>query len=158
MALTDKGHYLCAHCGNTAFPPGVDRDGLRVLGVPDGSRVCPSCGTHLTLATVEEHQVGYCETCRGMLIPRRSFADVIHRRRAWAQNPAVTPVPPDAAEMHRRVICPQCGAGMIADRYYGPGNIIMDSCAGCDLLWLDYGELKQVIDAPGLDRGTRDLT
>ena len=60
--------------------------------------------------------------------------------------------------MHRRVICPQCGMDMIADRYYGPGNIIMDSCAGCDLLWLDYGELKQVIDAPGLDRGTRDLT
>jgi hypothetical protein len=25
-------------------------------------------------------------------------------------------------------------------------------------VWLDYGELKQVIDAPGLDRGTRDLT
>jgi Zn-finger nucleic acid-binding protein len=34
----------------------------------------------------------------------------------------------------------------------------MDSCAACDLVWLDYGELKQVIDAPGLDRGTRDLT
>jgi Zn-finger nucleic acid-binding protein len=60
--------------------------------------------------------------------------------------------------MRRRLNCPNCRATMIADRYYGPGNIVMDSCPACDLIWLDYGELKQVIDAPGLDRGTRDLT
>ena len=45
---------------------------------------------------------------------------------------------------------------MIADRYYGPGNIMMDSCAACDVVWLDYGELRQVIDAPGEDRGSRE--
>lgn len=42
------------------------------------------------------------------------------------------------------------------DRYYGPGNIVMDVCVGCDRLWLDYGELKQIADAPGTDRGSRD--
>jgi Zn-finger nucleic acid-binding protein len=34
---------------------------------------------------------------------------------------------------------------------------MMDSCTGCDVVWLDYGELRQVIDAPGEDRGSRDL-
>jgi Zn-finger nucleic acid-binding protein len=39
--------------------------------------------------------------------------------------------------------------------YYGPGNVIIDSCGECDLVWLDFGELKQISDAPGGDRGVR---
>jgi Zn-finger nucleic acid-binding protein len=36
--------------------------------------------------------------------------------------------------------------------YYGPGNIVIDTCGTCQLLWLDHGELASVIDAPGRDR------
>ena len=39
--------------------------------------------------------------------------------------------------------------------YYGPGNVVIDSCDRCELVWLDFGELKQIVDAPGQDRGTR---
>ena len=39
--------------------------------------------------------------------------------------------------------------------YYGPGNVIIDSCGDCDLIWLDAGELKQIEHAPGGDRGLR---
>jgi Zn-finger nucleic acid-binding protein len=39
--------------------------------------------------------------------------------------------------------------------YYGPGNVVIDTCSGCDMVWLDHGELKQIADAPGQDRGTR---
>lgn len=37
--------------------------------------------------------------------------------------------------------------------YYGPGNVVIDSCTACSLIWLDYGELQQMTDAPGRDRG-----
>ena len=40
--------------------------------------------------------------------------------------------------------------------YYGPGNIVIDSCEGCDAVWLDFGELTQITDAPGRDRGNRN--
>jgi hypothetical protein len=40
--------------------------------------------------------------------------------------------------------------------YFGPGNVVIDSCAGCELIWLDFGELKQIVAAPGRDRGTRE--
>jgi Zn-finger nucleic acid-binding protein len=157
MALSARGHYICAHCGSVAAPGAVERDGIRIVGSADASRVCPACGTPLATAMVDEYQVSYCEHCGGMLIPRRSFAEVIRRRRAWAAGAAVTPTPPGSREMRRQVSCPQCHAAMTVDRYYGPGNIIMDSCAVCDLVWLDSGELKQVIDSPGPDRGTREL-
>ena len=158
MQLSAKGHYSCAHCGTIAFPDAVERDGVRLLGPGDSPRPCPACQAPLVRAMVDEYQVAHCEKCRGMLLPRRSFAEIVHRRRAWAEGPSVTPIPPDDRELRRRLSCPRCGATMIVDRYYGPGNILMDSCLACDLVWLDYGELKQVIQAPGPDRGTRDLT
>jgi Zn-finger nucleic acid-binding protein len=38
-------------------------------------------------------------------------------------------------------------------QYNGPGNIVIDTCHPCDLIWLDYGELHKVVNAPGSDRG-----
>ena len=38
--------------------------------------------------------------------------------------------------------------------YYGPGNIVIDTCEHCNTIWLDYGELAAAVNAPGRDRGT----
>ena len=38
-------------------------------------------------------------------------------------------------------------------QYMGPGNIVIDTCHEDDLIWLDYGELNKVVNAPGRDRG-----
>ena len=32
----------------------------------------------------------------------------------------------------------------------------MDACGGCELIWLDFGELHQIVAAPGRDRGRRE--
>ncbi|HXT33673.1 MAG TPA: zf-TFIIB domain-containing protein [Vicinamibacterales bacterium] len=48
--------------------------------------------------------------------------------------------------------CVNCGARMLTDWYYGPSNIVIDTCPACDLVWLDAGELQRAIDAPGSDR------
>jgi Zn-finger nucleic acid-binding protein len=31
--------------------------------------------------------------------------------------------------------------------YYGPGNIVVDSCVDCGFIWLDHGELTRVEQA-----------
>ena len=46
---------------------------------------------------------------------------------------------------------------MVTHPYLGPGAIVIDTCETCDCLWLDAGELKRVVDAPGRDRGARDM-
>ena len=33
--------------------------------------------------------------------------------------------------------------------YYGPGNIIIDSCQECQYVWLDHGELRTVERSEG---------
>jgi Zn-finger nucleic acid-binding protein len=158
MALNTRGYYVCAHCGTTSFPEAVSRDGLRILGPGEKGLHCTVCDGTLVAALLDECQVEYCETCRGLLVPRRDFAAIVRRRRAWAQGQSVTPEPADLVELRRHINCPQCGSRMATDWYYGPGNVVMDRCVGCDLVWLDYGELKRIVDAPGVDRGSRDLT
>jgi len=37
--------------------------------------------------------------------------------------------------------------------YAGPGVIVVDTCDQCLMIWLDYGELARVVNAPGRDRG-----
>jgi Zn-finger nucleic acid-binding protein len=54
--------------------------------------------------------------------------------------------------LDRRIACPNCSNEMIADWYYGPGHIVIDTCPPCDVVWLDAGELGRAIDAPGSDR------
>jgi hypothetical protein len=31
--------------------------------------------------------------------------------------------------------------------YYGPGNIVVDTCSECGYLWLDHGEISRVENA-----------
>ena len=35
----------------------------------------------------------YCERCRGVLLPRQHFAEVVQKRRWWARTPPASPVP-----------------------------------------------------------------
>jgi Zn-finger nucleic acid-binding protein len=106
-------------------------------------------------ALLDDRQaVDHCEQCRGLLMARSTFGEAVWTRRASASGPAAPPVPIDARELERQIRCPSCRAPMDVHPYYGPANIMIDTCRACDLIWLDQGELKQITDAPGRDRGT----
>lgn len=157
MALNPKGLFVCAHCGTSALPQAVERDGIRVVGQSDSGLSCALCKAPFARGLVDEYQVDYCEKCHGILVNRQDFAEWVRRSRAWAETASVMPTPAKPAELRRKIDCPRCGTRMITDWYYGPGSVIIDRCVNCDLIWLDYGELNQIIDAPGPDRGSREL-
>jgi Zn-finger nucleic acid-binding protein len=105
----------------------------------------------------DEHPVDFCTACRGVLLPRAAFAMVTNKRRAWATTPPAEPVPLDRRELHRELACPRCRGRFLTYPHLGPGNIVIDNCTRCDLIWLDFGEMRQVVDAPGIDRGSRHV-
>ena len=152
-----RGYYFCRYCGSFHFPESAGDDGIRVVGEESEAKACAVCGTALASALLDEsHPVRYCRNCRGVLLARTSFAAVVQKRRAWATDPPGPPVPLDRAHLERKTSCPVCHRRMETHPYFGPGNVVMDSCAGCELVWLDFGELKQIVAAPGRDRGTRE--
>jgi Zn-finger nucleic acid-binding protein len=142
--------WQCSHCSSIVCPDPV-ADGVRLTG--DAGHSCPVCKLVLVRAVLDDRdQVEICETCKGMLMPRRAFAVTLTARRRAATSPSVTPTPSDHRDLERRIHCPNCSKPMITDWYYGPGNIVIDTCEACDLVWLDAGELRRAVDAPGPDR------
>jgi Zn-finger nucleic acid-binding protein len=111
---------------------------------------CPKCESPLKAGTLDELCVVYCDQCQGILIGCHSFAQVIRSRRARFAGPESTPKPLDANELERQLHCPRCGQSMEVHPYYGPGNVVIDSCASCQVVWLDYGEVGAIERAPGL--------
>lgn len=151
----NRGYFFCQYCSSFHFPETATPDGVRVLAEAKGL-MCPVCKRTLSTGLLDEaHPVHYCTNCRGVLLPRNAFADIVRVRRAWATGVPAKPLPPQPSEFERTAACPMCTRAFQTHPYYGPGNVIIDSCAHCDVIWLDFGELKQIVDAPGGDRGSR---
>lgn len=160
MDLFDRRrYYFCRYCGTFEFIAGADLDGVRVLEQTDPARACPLCAAPLARALLDDsRRVEHCERCRGLLMARDTFADAVAARRAREHGPPAAPLPLDRKELARVLPCPVCRTPMDVHPYHGPGNVVIDSCVRCDLVWLDHGELRQITDAPGRDRGRRRVS
>lgn len=156
MELFERRRYhFCRYCGTFEFIAAPAIDGVQVLERPERALDCPLCRAPLAKSLLDHSfVVEHCERCRGVLVQRADFAESVTVRRLNATGPPVPPVPLDRRELERKVTCPSCQAPMDVHPYYGPGNVVIDTCSRCDLVWLDYGELKQITDAPGRDRRT----
>ncbi len=153
MELFPRRHYyFCNYCGTFEFLQPDAAEGLRVLADTDPPVACPVCKNTLGDALLDGFAVLHCIRCRGVLMPRAVFVGVIDRRRRSARGPGSIPAPLDRRELTRTVTCPHCHQRMDVHPYYGPGNIIIDTCPRCDAVWLDSGELGQITEAPGSDR------
>jgi Zn-finger nucleic acid-binding protein len=156
--VESRRYFVCRHCGSFSFPEPIDVDGIRIVGRTPDARSCPVCRVPMDQAVLDEtHAAHFCGKCRGILLPRDTFAGVINRRRAWATGHPVPPPPFDRRALDRALSCPLCARRFTTHPYGGPGAVAIDTCESCDVIWLDYRELKQIVDAPGSDRGSREL-
>jgi Zn-finger nucleic acid-binding protein len=156
--IESRSYFHCDHCGTYHFPETIEADGVRIVGqAPDAPR-CPICGLPMAHALLDDAEpIDFCAKCRGILLPRSTFAIVTAKRRAWATTPPSEPVPLDQRELQRRIPCPRCGGAFDTYPHLGPGAVVIDNCPKCDLIWLDFGEMRQIVDAPGKDRGSRHI-
>jgi Zn-finger nucleic acid-binding protein len=138
---------ICDYCGGQTTPP-TDEDGVLVLE-PTGHN-CPACMTALADASVESHEILYCTHCHGMLLEMEKFLpllDVLREYRYWSRSSqALRPI--DTRQVLR---CPLCQLEMDRHLYGGGGNVEVDSCETCNVLWLDRGELSRIVAAPDRD-------
>lgn len=148
--MEDRDYFFCEYCGSYLFPK-PSSDGVVMLQRAS-DLTCPICSTVLSLASVAGVRVLYCSKCRGVLTDQESFSTIVKFLRAEAEGPPDPARPLDPESLERRIQCPHCGRTMNTHPYYGPGNIVIDNCAPCALIWLDYGELSIIRDAPGRDR------
>ena len=152
LLVRDRDYFFCEYCGSFHFPQPSEEE-VRLLDESPEGLTCPLCNLHLRRAALDGDRIYACPNCRGLLIPLLVFGETVKRLRARAKGPGEKPRPINLQELDRHINCPSCHKWMETHPYYGPGNIIIDTCIACGFLWLDPGELKQVIGAPGRDRG-----
>jgi len=140
--LPGRTHLRCPYCTSLVFPVPLD-EGVVPLEEPHPD-VCPACRQRLVKAALDGETMGYCSTCRGMLLTSDHFARVIARRRADGTVHTLTPEPIDPRELRRARNCPRCHRRFDTHVYGGGGNAVIDSCDRCRLVWLDAGELTML--------------
>ena len=145
-----RGYFVCSYCTTFHFP---DESSQSIDGVIDSGKQaelgCPVCETRLNEGTIEGRCIFHCGTCRGVLATNADFGMIVKQRRGKYEGPESTPVPLNPDELRRKLRCPRCGDVMDVHPYYGPGNIAVDTCARCFLIWLDHGEIGKIEKAPG---------
>lgn len=146
-----RSYHQCSYCQSlvfsTADPLNVDR-----ILVVDGEieALCPCCEGELRKGNAEGVPVLYCGRCYGFLLKNEHFGSLVRQRRAArAGQERETVRPLDPAQYQRQIRCPACRGVMEAHPYYGPGNVVIDSCSACHYVWLDHGELRTIERAEG---------
>jgi Zn-finger nucleic acid-binding protein len=140
----DNESFQCDYCQRVVLAEKSDDD-VRVLNEPAGQD-CPVCSTPLVRAALAKVPIVYCTGCRGMLIPMQALEALADELRT-GQGSEVVPTVPGKDELQRKINCPQCHHAMDAHYYAGPGNVVIDSCEDCSLIWLDSGELMRIARA-----------
>jgi hypothetical protein len=70
------------------------------------------------------------------------FRTLVNALRTAHRGEKARPQALDPAEYERDIRCPGCEKPMDTHPYYGPGNVVVDTCPRCFLIWLDHGELE----------------
>jgi Zn-finger nucleic acid-binding protein len=145
-------HFYCEYCTSFYFPK-ENLDGVRLIGEP-AQVECFFCKLPLYVASIGGIRILTCEHCKGILVPQPSFLTMVNYLRGVAGSAEFPFRPIDPQELRRRIMdCPQCKQAMDTHPYYGPGNVVIDVCPRCRVIWLDYSELYKIINSPGHDRG-----
>ncbi len=135
---------MCGYCGSQATPH-LDEDGVLVL--EPTPHHCPACDGPLANASIEACPMIYCTGCHGMLLEMERFVplrDLLREYRYWSRSSQA----PGAFDADRVLQCPLCRDAMDQHFYGGGGNVNVDSCESCSVLWLDRGELSRIVAAP----------
>jgi Zn-finger nucleic acid-binding protein len=148
----DQGLMICDYC-RSQVTPRADEDGVIVMEAT--SHNCPVCEVPLANASVESQQFLYCSRCHGMLLEMEKFVsllNVLREYRYWCRSSQA----PRDLDFGRVLHCPLCRHEMDEHFYGGGGNVNVDSCETCGVLWLDRGELSRIVAAP--DRDPRPIS
>lgn len=140
VPVSDRAYFHCLHCRSFEFPT-TNEDGIVAIGELT-ELPCPICNSHLTSATIEGYSISFCNTCRGFLTTNAEFSEILFRRRSQVANQPDVSRTFDPAELKRRIACPKCRKKMDTHPYGGGGNVVIDTCARCQLIWFDARELE----------------
>ena len=110
--------------------------------------LCPTCQAMLSDGSIQNKSVLYCTKCRGLLVSIDKFLPLVEFLRVLRRPTGSDIQPRDNSDADRGFACPMCSKTMTGHPYGGPGNVNIDTCEPCSVIWLDLNELHRIVMAP----------
>ncbi|MFN4219383.1 MAG: zf-TFIIB domain-containing protein [bacterium] len=113
---------------------------------------CPRCKTrgeiyHLKKANLENIEIDICENCGGIWFDKSELGQAVKISSEEIQK--LTNILENTNQVEKEDVelnCPRCDIPMMKYRYMYTSNIYIDSCEKCEGIWIDKGELIQIIN------------
>jgi len=102
---------------------------------------CPVCAEAMIVAEYGGVEIDSCASCGGIWLDRGELEALVGRAVPPHAKPDASLGPPDRD-------CPICVDKLAKDRY-GRTAVVVDRCPHGDGIWLDAGELQQILAAYG---------
>ena len=142
-----QAFFHCQYCGSYDFPK-PNRDGVALLD-ETSAYVCPTCKELLVSAVTQDIHIFSCPNCRGNLVEQSKMLSILRQAKPGEPINEQLRSHQNKSELSRISLCPSCQKVMAVYPYGGPGNVIIQGCEHCRLIWLDFGELSKIICSYG---------
>ena len=105
---------------------------------------CPSCGSNLVDATVDNVEVEKCSNCKGILLEKGKLDALVDPQEHMTELTTVDHDPGIHSDEHPPRKCPHCDKIMKKVNLMDESSdIIYDYCEECKCFWLDNGEIEK---------------
>jgi len=106
---------------------------------------CPKCANSLESKTLETIPVDQCPTCQGIWFDEQELQSVLTRSHELRRGLHGRNRDPSLDQ--KRGACPRDKSALLRAFSATDEHIVLDMCPECHGLWLDGGELDQLIKA-----------
>jgi len=103
---------------------------------------CPRCDSALIVVEYHDIELDWCPGCEGLWFDSGEI-ELVAARSGGARG--LTTSGPAAATGEKSLKCPECRRTMKKRLLGNVHPVIADVCPSCEGIWLDHGELEQVV-------------
>jgi len=115
---------------------------------------CPRCHTPLVIVEYLSIELDWCPACEGLWFNRGEM-ELLARKLGRDTEPI--PACNAASCSEKPLKCPECNKTM-NKRLMGEGlSVVADVCRICGGLWLDHGELEELLGPGNADTGSNPI-
>jgi len=134
---------VCDLCCAYRFVDTPDDTANRIVSLErPGIAHCPICRSRTSEAATDGIKVEHCADCHGLLLTDDTFDMYVRNRRTEFREAALQSVNLVDEQLTPNVHCPSCRRQMDVHPCYGPNFLIVDTCTGCGMVWLDCSETE----------------
>lgn len=111
---------------------------------------CPRCNSNLSTTEIQNITIEMCPSCDGLWLDKFEITKILNCESDSIKSSEIAAALEKDKNINntenKSIKCPACSSEMTNTSYMFNNNINVDLCPKCFGIWLDDGELKEIIN------------